>query len=99
MRATTTVSRYAIALTAALGIFPVALDSTIVNVAIVPISTALKTDVNSIQWIFIGYLLANAAVVSLSGYLGNRFGTKRLFVAGIALFTAFSLFCGIAPNE
>lgn len=92
-------SRYAIALVAACGIFPVALDATIVNVAIAPISNALHTSIDSIQWIFIGYLLANAAVVPLSGYLGNRFGVKRLFLAGLALFTLCSLLCGLAPSE
>lgn len=91
-------SKYAIALIAALGLFPVVLDTTIVNVAIVPISKALATDVNTVQWIFIGYLLANAAVVSLSGYLGNRWGVKRLFILGIALFTLCSTLCGVAPN-
>ncbi len=92
-------SKYAIALTAALGLFPVALDSTIVNVGLIPISKALNTDFNTIQWIFIGYLLANAAVVSLSGYLGNRFGTKRMFLLGLALFTIFSALCGLAPDQ
>lgn len=91
--------RYAIALIAAAGLFPVALDSTIVNVAIVPISRALQSDIATIQWIFIGYLLANAAMVPLSGYLGNRFGTKRLFLLGLALFTLFSLLSGLAPSE
>ncbi len=92
-------SRYAIALVAALGFFPVALDSTIVNVAIVPISKALHSGIDTIQWIFIGYLLSNAAVLPLSGYLGNRFGSKRLFQIGLALFTLFSLLCGVAPTE
>jgi DHA2 family multidrug resistance protein len=92
-------SRYAIALTAALGLFPVALDSTIVNVGIVPISKALSSDVTTIQWIFLGYLLANAAVVSLGGYLANRYGIKRLFVLGIGLFTLCSFLCGLAPSE
>lgn len=91
--------RYAIALVAALSIFPLGLDSTIVNVAIVPISAALHSDINTIQWIFIGYLLSNAAVLPLSGYLGNRFGSKRLFLLGMALFTLFSLLCGLAPSE
>ncbi|GAC1395090.1 MAG: DHA2 family efflux MFS transporter permease subunit [Chloroflexota bacterium] len=76
-----------------------ALDTTIVNVAIVPISKALASDVGTAQWIFSGYLLANAAVVTLSGYLGNRFGVKRLFVVGIALFTTCSALCGLAPSE
>src|ERR1700757_22848 len=92
-------NRYAIALVAALGLFPVALDSTIVNVAIAPISKALHTDINTIQWIFIGFLLSNAAVLPLSGYLGNRFGAKRLFLLGLSLFTLFSLLCGLAPTE
>jgi EmrB/QacA subfamily drug resistance transporter len=92
-------NKNAIALTAALGMFPVALDSTIVNVALVPISKALNTDFNTIQWIFIGYLLANAAVVSLSGYFANRFGSKRLFLIGLALFTLTSTLCTLAPNE
>ncbi|MGI8689313.1 MAG: DHA2 family efflux MFS transporter permease subunit [Thermomicrobiales bacterium] len=94
-----TPSRYAIALVAACGLFPVALDATIVNVAIIPISNALHATVDTIQWIFLGYLLANAAVVPLSGYLGNRFGTKRLFLVGLALFTLCSLLCALAPSE
>lgn len=73
---------YLIALTAVLGMFPVVLDSTIVNIAIVPIARALHTDVNSIQWIALGYLLSNAAVVSLSGYLGNRLGSNGCSSAG-----------------
>lgn len=90
--------RYAIALTAALGIFPVALDGTIVNVATVPISQALHDDINAVQWIFLGYLLANAAAVAPSGYLANRFGIKRLFLLGIGLFTLCSALCGVAPS-
>lgn len=91
--------RYAIALVAALAFFPVGLDTTIVNVAVVPISKALHTDINAVQWIVIGYLLSSAAVLPLSGYLGNRFGTRRLFLLGLALFTLFSLLCGLAPTE
>src|SRR4051794_8542704 len=94
-----TTSRYLVALTAALGLLPVALDGTIVNVAIVPIANALQSTVDAIQWIFLGYLLANAAIVPLGGYLGNRFGVKRLFLAGLALFTFSSMLCGVAPSE
>ena len=52
-----------------------------------------------VQWIILGYLLANAAVTPPSGYLGIRFGVKRLFLLGIALFTGFSFLCGIAPSQ
>ncbi len=91
-------NRYLIALVAALGLIPVALDGTIVTVALTPIRISLHTDVNTAQWIFTGYLLANAAVVAIGGYLASRFGRKRLFVLGIALFTLGSLLCGIAPG-
>lgn len=92
-------NKYLIALIAALGIFPVVLDTTIVNVGLIPISKALKSDFNTIQWIAAGYMLANAAMICLSGYLGSRYGVKRLFIAGIALFGLFSFFCGLAPTE
>lgn len=89
---------YLIALTAALGLIPIVLDSTIVTVALTPIRLNLKTDVNTAQWIFTGYLLANAAMVAVGGYLANRFGRKRLFVGGIALFTLGSVLCGLSPS-
>jgi DHA2 family multidrug resistance protein len=92
------IPKTAIALTAALGLFPVVLDTTIVNVGLIPISKALNTDLNQVQWIAVGYMLANAAMVSLSGYLGNRYGVKRLFMVGIILFGFFSFLCGVAPD-
>nr|MBA3822909.1 MFS transporter [Ktedonobacterales bacterium] len=91
-------NRYLIALVAALGLIPIVLDSTIVNVALTRIREALHSDVNTAQWIISSYFLANAATVVVGGYLGNRFGRKRLFVAGIALFTLGSVLCGIAPS-
>src|SRR5690349_12305818 len=92
------IHKNAIALTAALGLLPVGIDATIVNVGLIPISKDLNTDFNTVQWISVGYLLANAAVIAISGYLGNRLGVKRLFGLGIATFGLFSLLCGIAPS-
>jgi len=91
-------NRYLIALVAALGLIPIVLDGTIVTVALTPIRTNLHTDVNTAQWIFTGYLLANASLVAIGGYLANRFGRKRLWVGGLALFTAGSVLCGISPT-
>src|SRR4051812_41540678 len=94
-----TQNRYIIALTAALGLLPVVLDTTIVNIALVPIVNALKSDFNTVQWIITGYFLANAATIAVAGYLGNRFGSKRLFLLGLALFTMSSLLCALAGSE
>jgi EmrB/QacA subfamily drug resistance transporter len=88
----------AIALTAALSLLPVAVDTTIVNVGLIPVGKALDTDFNTVQWISVGYLLANAAVIAISGYLGTRVGVKRLFSLSIVCFGLFSLLCGIAPS-
>jgi EmrB/QacA subfamily drug resistance transporter len=91
-------NRYLIALTAALGLIPIVLDGTIVTVALTPIRLNLHTDVTTAQWIFTGYLLANAAFVAVGGYLATVFGRKRLFVGGVALFTAASVLCGLASS-
>jgi EmrB/QacA subfamily drug resistance transporter len=97
---TMTMSRkYIIALTAALGLIPVVLDTTIVNIALIPIATALHADLNTVQWVFTGYLLANGAALAAGGYLGNMLGVKRLFLLGIGLFTFFSALCGLANSE
>lgn len=75
------------------------LDSTIVNVALVPMSKAFKTDLSTIQWVVTGYFLAQATIIPVSGYFSNRFGMKRLFMICLALFTVGSFLCGISQNE
>ncbi len=91
-------NRYLIALVTALGLIPVVLDTTIVTVALTPIRNDLRTDVNTVQWIVTGFFLASAAVVAIGGYLANRFGRKRMFLLGLAVFTLSSALCGIAPG-
>ena len=95
---TRTGNKYLIALVAALGLIPIVLDTTIVNVALTPIRDALRTDINTAQWIISGYFLASAAVVAVGGYLASRFGRKRLFVLGLALFTLGSALCAVSPG-
>ncbi len=90
--------KYAVALTVALGLFMAVLDNTIVNVALTALQRAFNTDVNTIQWIVTAYFLAQAAVIPVSGYFGNRFGMKRTFMFALALFTVGSLLCGLSPN-
>ena len=90
--------KYAVSLTAALGLFMAILDNTIVNVALTAMQRAFNTDVNTIQWVVTGYFLAQAAVIPVSGYFGNRFGVKRMFSVALAIFTFGSLLCGLAPS-
>ena len=91
-------NKYLITLVAALGLIPIILDTTIVNVVLTPIRDALHTDINTAQWIISGYFLASAAIVAVGGYLGARFGRKRLFLLGLALFTVGSALCAFAPS-
>ena len=88
--------KYAIALTAALGLFMGVLDDTVVNVALSNMWAAFHTDLNTIQWVSTAYLLVQAAVIPAAGYFGSRFGIKRLFLICLALFTVGSLLCGLS---
>lgn len=94
---TSTGNKYLIALVAALGLIPIVLDTTVVNVVLIPIRDALHTDINTSQWIISAYFLASAATVAGSGYLASRFGRKRLFIVGLAFFTLGSALCAAAP--
>jgi EmrB/QacA subfamily drug resistance transporter len=88
--------KYAAALTASLGLFMAVLDNTIVNVALTPMATAFKTNINSVQWVITAYFLAQAAVIPTAGYMANRFGIKRVFMICLAFFTIGSLLCGLS---
>ncbi len=90
--------KYAVSLTAALALFMVVLDSTIVNVALVSMERDFKTTINGVQWLVTGYILAQAAVIPVAGYFGNRFGIKRVFMIALAIFTVGSLLCGLSKD-
>ncbi|TKC92623.1 MFS transporter [Trinickia terrae] len=74
------------------------LDVTIVNIALPRIGSDLHADVAKLQWIVDAYTLAFAVLMLSGGVLGDRFGARRLFAGGIALFALASLACGLAPN-
>jgi EmrB/QacA subfamily drug resistance transporter len=74
------------------------LDGTVVNVALPDIGRDLGASTAGLQWVLNGYLLTLASVILLGGSLGDRYGRRRIFVAGVGLFTAASLLCAIAPN-
>jgi DHA2 family methylenomycin A resistance protein-like MFS transporter len=81
-----------------LGFVVVQLDVTIVNVALQKIGASFGGSVSSLQWIVNAYTLAFAALILTAGALGDRFGAKRIFIAGFAIFTAASLACGLATT-
>ncbi|GAA3561221.1 MFS transporter [Amycolatopsis ultiminotia] len=73
-------------------------DITIVNVALPSIATSLHASVSSLQWTIDAYTLVIACLLVLAGSLADRFGRKRVFQIGLALFSLSSLLCGLAPS-
>jgi len=74
------------------------LDNTVVNVAIPRIQSELGASVSAIQWIIDGYVLAFASLLLTGGIAGDRYGRKKMFLAGLAIFTAASFLCGISSS-
>lgn len=80
------------------GFFMIMLDTTIVNVAIPSMIRGLHTGLNQVNWVNSVYLLTYAAPLLLSGRLGDHLGRKPVFLAGMAIFTVASLWCGLAGS-
>ena len=72
------------------------LDITVTNVAIPTLAQEFNATTTTIEWVITGYLLSLAVFIPISGWLGDRFGTKLVFVSALALFVAGSLLCGLA---
>ena len=82
-----------------LGSLMIVLDATIVNVALPSIRQDLGFSQASLAWVVNAYLLTYGGFLLLGGRLGDLYGPRRLFIAGIALFTAASLACGLATTQ
>ena len=81
-----------------LGFFMTLLDLTIVNIAIPNMITKLHASLDDILWVINAYALVLAVLLITAGRLGDRFGQRTVFFAGIALFTVASAACGLAPT-
>ncbi len=79
-------------------IFMTVIDGTMVNVALPTMAKDFGVQTSEVEWIAVGYLLAVATVIPAAGWLGDRFGTKRIFVLSLAAFTVVSLLCGAAQT-
>jgi EmrB/QacA subfamily drug resistance transporter len=77
----------------------VVLDASIVNIALPHIQSALDFTPSNLTWVINGYTLAFGGLLLLGGRAGDLFGRRRVFIAGIALFTIASFLCGVAQNE
>ncbi|MDQ1594186.1 MAG: hypothetical protein QOH40_742, partial [Arthrobacter pascens] len=81
-----------------IGFFMILIDTTIVSVANPRIMAGLETDINAVIWVTSAYLLAYAVPLLITGRLGDRFGPKRLYLAGLVVFTLAALWCGLSGS-
>src|SRR5438477_9079370 len=72
------------------------LDATIVNVALPTLGRELRVGNDTLEWVVTGYLLSLAIWIPASGWIGDRFGTKRTFLFALVVFTTGSALCGAA---
>src|SRR3954454_1886629 len=74
------------------------LDTTVVNVSLPHIAGNLSATIDESTWVLTSYLVANAIILPMTGWLARNFGRKRLLMASVTGFTAASFLCGLAPN-
>src|SRR5215813_13102598 len=92
------VNPWIVAISVMLGTFMEVLDTTVVNVSLPHIAGDLSASVDEATWVLTSYLVANAIVLPMTGWLSNQFGRKRILLTAVAGFTISSFLCGIAPN-
>jgi MFS family permease len=81
-----------------LSLFIQIMDTTIVNIAIPTLADEFGVDATDVEWAVIGFALALAAVIPVAGWMGDRFGTRRVFLVAIAGFVVTSMLCGAAQT-
>ena len=89
---------YLVALTVTLATFMEVLDTSIANVSLPHIAGNLSATVDESTWVLTSYLVANAIILPLSGWLSSVLGRKRFYMTCVALFAASSALCGFAPT-
>src|SRR5947209_2339827 len=81
------------------GVLMIVIDATIVNVALPSIQTDLGFSQSNLAWVVNAYLIAFGGLLLLVGRLGDLIGRRRIFLAGLIVFTAASLVCGLADSR
>lgn len=90
--------KWVVAIIYVLGLFMEIMDTTIVNVAIPTLGREFNVHGAGIEWVVLGYLLSIAVWIPSSGWIGDRFGTKRTFLFALLMFTVASVLCGQAHS-
>jgi len=92
------VNPWIVAISVMFATFMEVLDTTVVNVSLPHIAGSLSASVDEATWALTSYLVANAIILPITGWLASYVGRKRLLLASIVGFTASSFLCGLAPN-
>ena len=92
------INPWIIAITVTLATFMEVLDTSIANVSLPHIAGSLSAGVDESTWVLTSYLVSNAIVLPLSGWLSSILGRKNFYMSCVALFTVSSFMCGLAPN-
>jgi len=74
------------------------LDSTVLNVALPAVQTDLEVSVREVQWVYGAFVLVLAAFLLIGSSLGDRYGRRRVFVLGAAIFAAASVWCALGTS-
>ena len=92
------INPWIIAIAVMLSTFMEVLDTTVVNVSLPHIAGSLSATIDESTWTLTSYLVANAIILPLTGWLSNYFGRKRMLLMSVTGFTIASFFCGLAPT-
>src|SRR5438309_11469858 len=92
------INPWLIAVSVTFSTFMEVLDTTVVNVSLRHIAGSLSATVDEATWALTSYLVANAIILPLTGWLASHFGRKRLLIMAVVGFTAASFLCGLAPT-
>ncbi len=91
-------SKWTAGVLVSVGIFVALLDTTIVDIVLPKMMSSLDTDLNGIQWVVISYFIGSAVAMTAAAWAAGRFGPRRVYLFGFALFLGASAFCGMAWN-
>jgi len=92
------INRWVVSMSVVFATFMEVLDTTVVNVSLPHIAGSMSATVEESTWVLTSYLVANAIILPMTGWLARFFGRKRLLLLAITGFTSASFLCGLAPN-